>query len=472
MSDQLQLSVEQRLQWARENPTLCIAPYATIDVRHSEFHPDGIYKTCCCNLDARVFDKDSVNVQDPFAEIKQQQLAGEWPSACFRCKNEEDHGGQSERIVGFLMYPEDRLQTFITEQKLKDFEIRIKFSNLCNLACRSCSPTESSTFAKITNATVESAYEVDISDSQEHWDFITATIQEKLPVVEHFYVHFIGGESLIQPGMHRLIDWMIDLGLAPYTNLRLTTAMTVNPNDELLSKLTQFKTIDINLSIDSVGENYQYVRWPVKFEKVITNLETLLNYGTAIIIKNGKKIITNSLPKSRSAKWNCVLTPVFSLNNIFYINDWIDYWNTWFQEKGYSFLTFNVNLTGQTNHLDVEALPAAYRAALATTIDQCLQHEIFVRYPNHTRALYSFLLSTLEELETMPENPELWRHFLSHTAFFDKKTNQSFAKFNSRLYNILTDSDRELFESLSQQVNTQNSLVQEVSFLKKINVQS
>jgi hypothetical protein len=462
MTQQLQNIVDQRLLWAKENPTLCIFPYVTLDTRYSEFQPDTVYKTCCCNLDARLFVPSEG--ADPFAEIKQQQNRGEWPEACFRCRAEEDHGGNSERIVGFISYIQDRLENFVHDRSLIEYELRVKFSNFCNLACRSCGATESSTWARMTNTKVDAEYEVDISESPEHWKMITDTILEKLPEVEHFYVHFIGGESLVQPGMKKLMDWMFDQGLANRINIRVTTALTVRPNDDFLHKLSQFKTVDINLSIDSVGENYRYMRWPARFEKIESNLDTL--------IKHGIKFVNKSMVPA----WTCLLTPVFSLNNIFYIKDWLDYWHGWFQRHGFAFKIQPINLTEHTWHLDVEALPRAYRAPLIELLTRCQQHEIFRTYPGHTRVMFNFLTSTIDELENMPDNINDWHKFLAHTAYFDKKTQQSFAILNERLYNVLNDTDQILYQTIFNRTDVdktfRNEVLKTVSFYRTLNVQS
>ena len=461
MPQHLQNLVDRRLLWAKQNPTLCIFPYVTLDTRYSEFQPDTVYKTCCCNLDARIFVPSPG--PDPFAEIKQQQNQGEWPDACFRCRAEEEHGGNSERIVGFISYIEDRLENFVRDRSLVEYELRVKFSNFCNLACRSCSATESSTYAKITNSDVNTAYEVDISESPEHWELITTTILEKLSAVEHFYVHFIGGESLVQPGMRKLMDWMFDQGIANRINVRVTTALTVRPSDDFLNRLSQFKTVDINLSIDSVGENYRYMRWPARFEKIESNLDTLIRYRMKFI------------NKTMVPAWKCLLTPVFSLNNIFYIEDWLNYWHTWFNQRGFAFKIQPINLTEHTWHLDVETLPKKYRAPLIALLTQCRQHEIFRTHPDHTRVMFNFLASTIDELKNMPEDHNDWNKFLAHTAYFDKKTQQSFAILNDRLYNILDDTDKTLYQEIHDRTDTEQSFQREVlktvSFYRTLNVQ-
>jgi MoaA/NifB/PqqE/SkfB family radical SAM enzyme len=456
MIEQVQDQMSKRMQWALDHPTICLAPYNTIDMRHSSYKKQEIYQTCCCNLDGALFVPSAGD--DVFAEIKQQQLEGEWPSACYRCWKEEQNGGQSERLRAFAEIPQDRFENFVLDQTIAEFEFRIKFSNLCSLACRSCSASESSTFAKIVNADTDKLYEIDISDNDAHWQFVVTRIPELIKKAEHFFVHFIGGETLMQPGMTRLLQWMVRTKLAPRVNIRLTTAMTVNPSDELMSLLTKFNSVDINLSIDSVGENYQYVRWPARFSKIETNLDTLIGYGAKLTVKNGRKI--------RIPKWKCAVSPVFSLNNIFYIDNWLDYWHQWYQQHGIVFHNFVANLTMQTNHLDVQALPAQYRPQLAESLRSCLSHPIFVAYPTELGAIYRFLTITIAELENNQHEPELWEKFLRHTAYFDQKTKLTFAKFNERLYNILSTDDQEKFKTILIDSSTSSSLSQAMTFRK------
>lgn len=453
--------IAARTAWAIQNPTMCLAPYTTIDVRHDDHKKQQIFQTCCCNLDAGLF--NPADGADVFADIKQQQLNGQWPVACHKCLQEEQNGGQSERVRALVELPQDRFELFARSQHIGEFEFRIKFSNLCSLACRSCNETESSTFAKITNADTSKLYEIDISDDNDHWTFIISRIPELIKKAENFFVHFIGGETLIQPGMIRLLKWMVRTRLSTSVHIRLTTAMTVNPSDELLALLSQFKSVDINLSIDSVGENYQYVRWPAKFSKIESNLDTLINYGSTLTVKNGRKI--------RVPKWKCAVSPVFSLNNIFYISDWLDYWHKWYQQHGIVFHNYVANMTMQTSHLDVQALPTPYRTQLATLLKDCLAHPIFAAHPSQLAAIYNFLTITISELENNQPHPELWEKFLRHTAYFDQKTRLSFAILNQRLYNILSTQDQEKFKSIVQNINPAQTLTQAMTFTRN-NVQS
>lgn len=454
MIEQVHDQMSKRVQWALDHPTICLAPYNTIDIRHSSNKKQPVFQTCCCNLDEVLFVPSAGN--DAFAEIKQQQLEGEWPSSCYRCWNEELNGGQSERLRTFADLPQSRFDAFVADRSIEEFEFRIKFSNLCSLACRSCNASESSTFAKITNTNADKMYEIDISDNDDHWQFITAQIPARMQKTQYFFVHFIGGETLIQPGMTKLLNWMVSQNIASQINIRLTTAMTVNPSDQLMTLLAQFKSVDINLSIDSVGQNYQYVRWPARFAKIESNLETLINYQSTLTVKNGRKI--------RVPRWQCAVSPVFSLNNIFYIDEWLEHWYQWYHRHGIVFHNFVANLTMQTNHLDVQALPAQYRPLLAESLRNCLTHPIFETYPKHLAAVYNFLNITIAELEHNDPCPELWEKFLRHTAYFDQKTNLSIAIFNQRLYNIMSTEDKLKFRTIQHNTSTVSNLTQAMIF--------
>lgn len=428
---------EKKLEWAKKYPSLCVFPYNSIQIRQSSQQRGATDITCCCNLTQQSIDINSLTngVNNQLREIKHSMQAGVLPLACIKCKTEEAAGGQSERIRGLLEKSEEELVEFVNTQKIKRYDLMIVFSNLCNLSCRSCGSSNSTTYAKITNDTSLDYLSQDITEIDSYWQLITSTIVEKLPQQEHFDLHLMGGEPLIQPGLEKLFDWLIEHDLAKDITLKLTTALSANFTDKLLNYFKQFKFVRFNLSIDSVGDNYQYVRWPVKFEKIERNLE---------------HIVTCLKPYT----FGCSLDPVFSLNNIFYIDNYLDYWSVWFDRTGHHFEIINTNLVLQTNLIDVQALPVKYRIHLIELLTKCLSHDIFVKHSSTTLHLYSFIVSTIEELKSWPDDSTLWNRFLKHTAEFDCRTNTQFSVLNDRLYNLLDNNDRVLFSEKLKAVDT------------------
>jgi hypothetical protein len=82
-------------------------------------------------------------------ELRLQLLNGQWPQICTRCKITEDSGGISRRQNENYNF-NDEISNLI-ENTLKDGTIPVnirsrdmRLGNLCNLACRMCSPRSSS----------------------------------------------------------------------------------------------------------------------------------------------------------------------------------------------------------------------------------------------------------------------------------------------------------------------------------------
>ena len=235
-------------------------------------------------------------------------------------------GGQSERIRGILSLGDNEWPF----DPNKNNEFRIKFSNFCSLSCRSCNPSDSTTYARVTGRTESDHMLQDVTEIDQYWNLITAIIPEKIETCEHFHLWLMGGETLIQPGVYKLLKWCIDQGLASRIGIKLSTALSVNISEELLGYFNQFKSIWFGMSIDSVGNNYNYVRWPVKFDKIETNLGRILEFKKEFL-SVGNKWFTFSLD------------PVFSLNNIFYMQEYLDYWSNWF-DVNEPILFLNTNL--------------------------------------------------------------------------------------------------------------------------------
>jgi hypothetical protein len=302
--------------------------------------------------------------------------------------------------------------------------LKITFSNKCQLACRSCISAESSTFAQVTNTSHQVEFlEVDITD--EHFEYLTGFIVQLFEKYKRVNLHINGGESLIQNGAHKILNWAIENNYNSRMGIVITTALSVALNDTWKNYTDLFDGVTINCSIDSVGENYQYVRWPVKFDKLERNLLdlTLVKLSTVLI------------------------TPVFTLNNIFYLKDYLDYWLEFFQTKTplwYNWVMDPISAVNRTRHLDVDALAPQYRCQLNSLIDSALEHEFLKKYPVQTQGLKDWLEVTKIQ-PPVPDQSALWEKYLTQTAFFDIKTNTNFAQHNKKFFDRLTSEDQQKF---------------------------
>ena len=263
-----------QLSWAKKNISLCLYPYETVDIRYNDQTGD-IIATCCCNLESPpIIGSDS---KDIFLNIKKEMESGQLPKNCRKCINEEKNGGISERVRGILTKSAQELDDFLLTYKSTNYEIRTSASNLCSLSCRSCSPNNSSTYAKITNHELIFS-SLDATKNIDYWNYFTNLVQQNVGKIDNLHIHLIGGEPLSQKSTIKILNWLVVNGFSKQLFLSFTTSLTPHISSEILELIKKFKAISFILSIDSISENYKYVRWPAKFDKVESNLELLLKY--------------------------------------------------------------------------------------------------------------------------------------------------------------------------------------------------
>ena len=432
----LEFESDYRLNWAKKNSSLCFFPWDTIELRLDK---EDLRISCCCNL---LINKVQINKDDLFNNLKIQMDQGILPDACADCKREESNNGISERIRNILGKNQYQLENFQNSRFLTEQEIRITFSNKCSLACRSCSSSSSSTYAKISNDQSNLDFR-DIIFNNQHFEQIKSLFIAKKNFTGKLFLHLMGGEPLLADGLDTLIDWLINNGLSEKVSIRITTSLAIIPKKELLSKLNNFAEIQWVLSIDSIGKNYHYVRWPNQFYKIERALGAILEH------KRTDKNCPN---------YEYVLSPVFSLNNIFYIKEYFDYWYEWYEQNQPMYFV-HTNLLYRTNFLDVQALPIEYRIKLKEILIDCLNHKIFSKYFSKVIHPYQFVKTTIEELDSLPENRFLWNKFLKYTAEFDRRTKTKFEEYNYKLYNIVNDIDLEFYQSKYNSVDVNKILI-------------
>lgn len=409
------------IQWIKNNPSKCIAPLRCRDIR---VHDEQIKITCCCNLDTSTAAKLDYDFIDNLVE---QMNQGQLPNSCHKCARDEANNAQSERVKSLVEFTPQELDT-VFSSNLTQFQVGTKFSNLCNLACRSCNPNDSSYWASVMGQPADKMNAVDISQDEEYWQSFTDMIRAKHKETDDFIVQPIGGETVIQDGFLKLIEFLIAEDLASTTTLRFATSLVTNMSDQFWELFLQFRRVVIIASIDSVGENYHCVRWPAKFSKVEKNLQTVLDFS-----------------KKHPGKIELCISPVFSLNNIFYINDildWFDHWAT----HNHTPLWISVIYLYRPEYLMIEALAKEYQPALIDLLEQAVQHPMFARHTK-TIVLKNYLETMLTSLKNQPNNTtNTFQEFLKFTAQYDKRTKTDSRQLNSKLFGLLTQHDLEQYQ--------------------------
>ena len=275
-----------------QSKTFCMHPFTGLATRE-----DGAVKACCRSHPVGFIQNATLEEiwnNSTMQRIRQQVLNGERPAECAPCFNLEDQGVESLRqrhINGVI--PEARINLYPDTplQEVMPFEfptMEIKMNNLCNLKCRMCNPMDSTSwndwqeieshYVKEDNFLVRKINDLNLKnkpflDSFVDTDNWWTSFEKLLPYFRR--VEFAGGEPLMDPTHYKILDM-----LAPYGNnieIKYATNLTMlgKSNRTIWQYWPKFKSVAVNVSIDGIGNSYEYVRGNASWAELINNIKQI-----------------------------------------------------------------------------------------------------------------------------------------------------------------------------------------------------
>lgn len=168
-------------------------------------------------------------------------------------------------------------------------DLHIDLGNYCNLACKMCRPQASSVIAaqyvkwKISGA--EQYVGTDWTRDEAVWNRV---LDELAGISNLSNIHFMGGETLITKRFEDFVDYMIERGRTDLNFSFVTNGTTFN--ESLMHKLTKFKRVGIEVSIETMDQCNAYQRQGTDQALVESNMNRYLSYC------NGDSITVTARP--------------------------------------------------------------------------------------------------------------------------------------------------------------------------------
>jgi hypothetical protein len=285
----------------------CYSPWTNVDIS-----PTG-YISPCCKFQIRHYTQ-KFNIQNQtlteysdsnlIKQIKQEFVNGQWPAGCERCRIEEENNIASKRQLDHIRWKE-----LYNNYNLQDKEFitaSIAFGNTCNLACITCAPHSSSRWQKEHRE----IYNVDVQP----FHFYKKNFVEDFAKSARHIVHIDipGGEPFLSgvKEQKELLEHYINIGQAQHMTLHYTTNATVFPDSRWWELWQHFQEIDLQISLDGVGNRAEYIRFPCNWNEVTEHV-------TRYIDK--EKLISN---------FRLSVSHTVSAFNIFYLNEFFDWIQT------------------------------------------------------------------------------------------------------------------------------------------------
>ena len=189
---------------------------------------------------------------------------------CQDCWQMEDVGSKSMRQQRLENKTIDTLEEEIKSQKIK--HLVIDSGTQCNFACRTCGPWSSTghykEFEKLTGKIWQ--------DNAIRSTDVDALLQHDLSSVESIEV--LGGEPFLNLDHLKVIEKINQLEVSNKCILSYSTNGSVKLRPDILQTFNKFKSVNISLSIDAIGKQFDYIRTLGKWDSVSENVKTLLKY--------------------------------------------------------------------------------------------------------------------------------------------------------------------------------------------------
>jgi len=256
---------------AASSKTFCILPWV-----HFYSNPDGSVLPCCIGDHNKPLGNVRNNTvkeiwnSDQYKTMRLKMLNGERCDECSACYHSEDNGIKSSRQVKNLDFQEFNKFAYFTnpdgsldEMNLKYLDIR--WSNICNFKCRSCSGTYSSSWATEDNKNGFNR-DVFIFSGGVNNDSLYEQLLPHIDTVKEIY--FAGGEPLLMDKHYEMLQHLIDTG---NTNVRIrysTNLSTIEyKRKSIVDYWKHFSRVEAFVSLDSWADRGEYIRegtdWPL-----------------------------------------------------------------------------------------------------------------------------------------------------------------------------------------------------------------
>jgi radical SAM protein with 4Fe4S-binding SPASM domain len=344
-----------------ESKTFCIYPWV-----HLHAYPTGEAYPCCQSEmkvgqigNCRTSKLKEIWNSDKQKQLRQDMLNETPNPTCGRCYEQEDSGFFSGRKSANKHHGHNIKRVLETNEdgSLDRFEMTywdIRFSNLCNLKCRSCGHIFSSQWyqdqAKLAGGDWKQQNSVLNYAGRTELD-MWEQLEPHLDYVEQIY--FAGGEPLLMEEHYRILEELVQRKLF-HVRLIYNTNFT---HTELKGKSVfeywrKFNSVSVGASLDDSGSRAEYIRKGTDWTVVEQNRQDMLRICPEV---------------------DFYISPTLSIMNAWHLPD---FHRDWVERGLIRVQDLNVNILQDPPHYRIDIATTEYKQRLAT---KYLNHIMWLR---------------------------------------------------------------------------------------------
>ena len=326
---------------------------------HLHGFPDGRAYPCCLGeMDHPVGNFKEKTMEEvwndtPYKTMRKNMLEEKTCKECAKCYEQEASGFMSMRNSTNKNFGQHigLVDDTLEDGTYEDFKLRyydIRFSNLCNMSCRTCGSIFSSSWYTEETKLFGPRNHPQIMFAGKHemdmWD-------QLLPHIDNIeQVYFAGGEPLIMEEHYRLLTELVkrerfDVKLIYNTNFSRTQLK----DKDVFDYWKLFSNVSVGASLDGMGTRAEYIRKGTKWDQIERNREQMMEKCPDV---------------------DFYVSSTVSLFNVIHIPDFHREW----VNKGYlKPQDWNINILQGPDRDRVDVLPERYKAVAREKIQQHIE---------------------------------------------------------------------------------------------------
>lgn len=394
----------------------CILTYL-----HHYAEPNGYVRSCCIARD-NILDHngnklsiannafDDVINSDYMKQLRNNLAKGLQDSNCQVCWTDEKNGKESKRQRYNKLYSDVydiHADSYDKTNSLVDMQLAL--GNTCNLKCRTCAPSHSSKWAaefrdRFGKDSVDKNLTYNLADSK-----LFSDIDNWSKTVKR--IEIMGGEPFYSNDFKMLIDRLSLSEFSKNISINFSTNGTIY-NDELIHKIiNKFGHVGINISIDGIGEHFDYIRHGSNWKNVKSNLDKFYNLFETV-----------------TENFSMAATITISNLNFYYLRD-----IHIFFEENYPGWRLSNNLVHWPSHYSAANIPDSVKEKYLERVVEPVKYGL----PNWDTEKYATFIKPVVEHAQHSYNELDWHSFLSTTNSTDDYRKEKFSSVFPELFDLL-----------------------------------
>jgi len=321
------------------------------------------YPCCMSDPDLPIGDTQTQSLQEiwngeQLRTIRQNMLADKPSPECRRCYELEENNMWTLRNSSNVNFKHHYDKVIATDKDGYAGEVNmaymdIRFSNLCNLKCRSCGPQFSSSWFEDHKATNGDPGHPKILKVRDDMLNFMDELEPLLTSVERVY--WAGGEPLITDEHYRILDFWIAHGMHD-VKLDYTTNFTQMrfKKKTIFDYWNAFKNVRVAASLDANHARGEYLRKNMDWSQVVQNRRDMIEQCPHVYFE---------------------LTPTVSVYNVLNLPD---FHKEWVEEGLLEPANVRINILLDPTYMRLQILP------------EKIKDKVRRRYDDHIKYLRSF----------------------------------------------------------------------------------